>query len=87
MDGYVKNNGCHLISFGGTYCRICISKDGQAVRILLTNGSTNYVGGSILKDSALTANKWNYFVITFKNGIIKIYINGLLDADLTATIT
>lgn len=87
MEGYVKNNGCHLITFNGTYCRICISKDGLAVRILLTNGSTNYMGGSTLKDSALTANKWNYFVITFKNGIIKIYINGLLDADLTANIT
>lgn len=87
MEGYVKNNGCHLITFNGTYCRICISKDGLAVRILLTNGSTNYMSGSTLKDSALTANKWNYFVITFKNGIIKIYINGLLDADLTANIT
>lgn len=87
MEGYTKNNGCHLISFNGTYCRICVSKDGQAVRVLLTDGSTNYMGGSTSRDSTLTANKWNYFVITFKNGIIKIYINGLLDADLTATIT
>lgn len=85
--GYVVNNGFHLIGFDGTYCRICISKDGVAVRILLTDGTTNYFGGSVMRASALVPEEWNHYAITFNKGNINIYINGVLDVTTTATIT
>ena len=86
ITGYALNNGYHIINWGGTYCRICISKDGYAVRVLLRDGSTNYMGQSVMTSSNLTSNKWNHYAITFNSGMIKIYINGTLDNTLTATI-
>lgn len=85
--GYAINNGFHLMGFDGTYCRICISKDSKAVRILLTNGTTNYMGGSTMEASSLVAGEWNHYAVTFDNGSIKVYINGVLDSTATATIT
>lgn len=85
--GYTANNGFHIFGFDGTYGRICISKDGQAVRVLLKDSTTNCVGGSTMAASALTAEKWNHYAITFDNGTLKIYINGLLDSTTAASIT
>lgn len=87
LTGYKPNLGCHLINFSKQYCRICISKDGAAVRLLLTDGTTNYSGSSAMSASGLSANVWNHYAVTFDNGSIKIYINGELDSSRTATIT
>ena len=87
LTGYTANYGCHLISSSKQYCRICISKDNAAVRLLLTDGTTNYFGASAMSASSLSANVWNHYAVTFDNGNIKIYINGELDASRTATIT
>ena len=85
--GYATNQGFHIFGFDGVYCRICISKDNAAVRVLLRDGTTNYTGSSAMAASALTAEKWNHYAITFDNGTLKIYINGLLDSTTTASIT
>lgn len=87
LTGYTANYGCHLINFSKTYCRICVSKDNAAVRILLTDDTTNYSGSSVMRSSSLSANVWNHYAVTFDNGSIKIYINGKLDSSITATIT
>ena len=87
ISGYTANYGLHVVSFGTSYGRICVSKDGQAVRVLLNDGTTNYAGGSNALASSLTAGIWNHYVVTFDNGIVRIYINGQLDAERTATIT
>lgn len=87
ISGYTANCGLHIASFNTSYGRICVSKDGQAVRVLLNDGTTNYAGGSNALASSLTAGVWNHYVVTFDNGIVRIYINGQLDAKRTATIT
>jgi hypothetical protein len=87
LTGYTANYGCHLISFNKLHCRICISKDNAAVRLLLTDDTTIYSGSSDMSASGLSANVWNHYAVTFDNGSIKIYINGELDSSRTATIT
>lgn len=78
-SNFVKNNGLHIISWGGTYSRICISKDGGAVKVLLSN--TAMIASNTL-DTAVIAGEWNHYVVTFKNGTLCIYINGILDKQI-----
>lgn len=86
-SGYKANYGLHLLSFQQTYGRICISKDGLAVRVLLTNGNGNYLGGSTTTASSLSAGVWNHYAVTFDVGKVKVYINGVLDSESTANIS
>lgn len=86
-DGYTANNGFHLFIFGATYYRICISKDGAAVRVLLSDGSTNSGGSSAMLASAISASVWNHYAVSFDNGKVSIYINGILDNSYTVSFT
>lgn len=83
-EGYAKNNGLHICSWNGTYSRICISKDGAAVRVLLPS---NKGFSSTALDTSITANVWNHYAITFKNQQLNIYINGILDKSINTELT
>ena len=83
-SNFVKNNGLHIISWGGTYSRICVSKDGAAVKVLLSNSAM--IASNAL-DSTVVAEVWNHYAVTFKNGVVCIYINGILDKQITIGIS
>ena len=85
--GYTANNGLHLVSFETSYGRICISKDGHAVRVLLNYNGTTSATGSIAAASSISANVWNHYAVTFDSGKINIYINGQLDNSYTVNIS
>ena len=85
--GYAANNGLHLISFETSYGRICISKDGLAVRVLLNYNGTTSATGSTATASSVSANVWNHYAVTFDSGKINIYINGQLDNSYTINIS
>ena len=85
--GYATNNGLHLISFETSYGRICISKDGLAVRVLLNYGGASSATGSNATDSSISENVWNHYAVTFDSGKINIYINGQLDNSYTIGIS
>ncbi len=78
-QGYTLNYGFHIISFNQAYGRICISKDGAAVRVLLNNGN-NIAVSSASPDSFVTYGVWHHYVVTFNNGTVCIYIDGELNA-------
>ena len=85
-SGYTVNNGFHIIDFQATYGRICISKDGSAVRVLLAGESQ---GGysSTMTASQLSAGVWHHYAITFDSGDLRIYIDGVLDKAQTTAMT
>ena len=85
--GYATNYGLHLVSFETSYGRICISKDGHAVRVLLNYNGTTSATGSIAAASSISANVWNHYAVTFDSGKINIYINGQLDNSYTVNIS
>lgn len=78
LDGYALNNGCHLISVDNDL-RICVSKDGHAIGFIANNASI--ITGSTLNYSNLTSNRWYHFAITFKDGIVSYYIDGMKDSE------
>ena len=85
--GYAANYGLHLISFEASYGRICISKDGLAVRVLLNYNGTTSATGSTATASSISANVWNHYAVTFDAGKINIYINGQLDNSYTISLS
>ena len=85
--GFVVNNGFHIISFQESYNRICVSKDGAAVRVLLNNSGTNIAVSSNALNSFVVAGEWNHYAVVYNAGKIWIYINGQLDAERTVTPT
>lgn len=85
--GYNANYGLHILSFEMVYGRICISKDGLAVRVLLNYNGTNSATGSTATASSISANVWNHYAVTFDSGKINIYINGQLDNSYTIGIS
>lgn len=88
-SGYGTNNGFHLINWGLSYGRICFSKDGRAVRVLMTDGDSGATAGyaSVMTASQVSAGIWYHVAVCFDNGDLRIYINGELDNQVTTTIS
>lgn len=86
-SGYAANNGIHILSFNtsSSYARICISKDSAAVTVLLNSPNTKIT--STMSASALTADVWHHYVVTYKSGLVKIYIDGILDKTQSTSVT
>lgn len=84
--GYATNYGFHILNFNQTYNRICISKDGYAVRVLFNKNGSNQLYNSMAIASSIVAEEWNHYAITLNSNKLRIYINGQLDSENTLTV-
>lgn len=84
ISGYAVNNGCHLVALGNN-CRICVSKDGAAIRFI-GNNATVLCSSSVLSNE-LIADVWYHIAVIFDNGNVRMYLNGakVADSDVGAT--
>lgn len=79
------NYGFHLCAWGNNM-RICFLKDKSAVRAIINKGDGTTGYSSILKNTEVEIGKWYHIAVTYKNGRLKIYINGDIDVQhITAT--
>ncbi|MGM9544034.1 MAG: LamG-like jellyroll fold domain-containing protein [Romboutsia timonensis] len=79
------NYGFHLCAWGNNM-RICFLKDKSAVRAIINKGDGTTGYSSILKNTEVEIGKWYHIAVTYKNGRLKIYINGDIDIQhITAT--
>ena len=79
------NYGFHLCAWGNNM-RICFLKDKSAVRAIINKGDGITGYSSILKNTEVEIGKWYHIAVTYKNGRLKIYINGDIDVQhITAT--
>lgn len=74
-----NNNRCTCFIYQGSSSLIFSCSDGGGTS---TANSTQYS----CKSSALTLNEWTHVVCTYSTGIMKIYLNGVLDKEYTTTI-
>lgn len=84
LTGYSSNFGCHLIGISNDL-RICVSKDGQFIRFISNGGTSTACTGSAKTSSQIVTNQWYHIAVTFKDGTIKLYIDGVLDREVTIT--
>jgi hypothetical protein len=77
-DGWVVNNGFHIICFGGTYARICLSKDSAMVRVLVPNetSASSGTGYSFGEASDLVSNHWYHVACVFNAGTVTCSVDG-----------
>lgn len=74
-DGFDANAGMHLISFGDNSLRICLSKDGNFIRIISNNAKT--CGGFLSSTNAIK-DTWYHLTLVFSKGKCSFYLNGNL---------
>lgn len=71
-SGYNSYSGFHIISFGDNYFRLGLAKDGNFLKLISNNNSSNVTVNS----KTVTANRWYHICFVYKQGSYSFYVDG-----------